>query len=115
MKLCALPIDFSRRDYREVPDEVLVYMDPPYSGTYDYQGRSFDHAVFWDFVKKRTGPTFVSELNGPEDLEIVWRQQHNSQMVSNAAATAGRIKQREERLYFWPGSNVRPTDPPASK
>lgn len=67
------------------------------------------------FVKKRTGPTFVSELNGPEDLEIVWRQQHNSQMVSNAAATAGRIKQREERLYFWPGSNVRPTDPPASK
>ena len=102
IKLKDRDINFTKQDYSAVPSTVLVYADPPYSETYDYQGRIFDHSAFWQWVRARIGPTFVSELTGPEDLSIVWRREHKSQMVSNVAKTDGKVIHREERLYYKP-------------
>ena len=105
-RLIGLNVAFTLADYATVPDSALVYADPPYVGTKPYKGgAAFDHVAFWSWVKQRNGPTFVSELTGPEDVEIVWRKQHKSQNASNSPTTraTSQIIEREERLYYKPG------------
>lgn len=101
-----LLIDFTHTDYTTIPDDVLVYADPPYVGTKPYKGSpAFDHAAFWSWVRQRKGPTFISELTGPDDIDIVWRKAHKSQNASNSPTTkaTAHIITREERLYYKPG------------
>lgn len=97
---------FTLADYTTVPDDVLVYADPPYAGTKPYKGApTFDHAAFWSWVRNRKGPTFISELTCPDSqLDIVWRKQHKSQNASNSPVTkaTSEIIEREERLYYKP-------------
>ena len=105
-RLRNLDITFTLADYTSTPDHVLVYADPPYAGTTSYESAGkFDHAAFWSWVRRRQGPTFVSELSGPDDIEIVWRKQHKSQNASNSPTTkaTAQIITREERLYYKPG------------
>lgn len=102
-----IPPTFTLADYTTIPDSVLVYADPPYIGTKTYKGApSFDHATFWSWVRNRKGPTFISELQAPDDMEIVWRKLHKSQNVSNSPTTkaTAHIIEREERLYCFGGS-----------
>lgn len=105
LKLKGLNVSFACRDFTETSGDALVYADPPYAGTYLYQGRSFDHATFWSWVRQRKGPTFISELTGPDDIDIVWRKAHKSQNASNSPTTkaTAQIITREERLYYKPG------------
>ena len=107
-RLVGLPVTFTLADYISVPDDVLVYADPPYAGTKPYKGApAFDHAAFWSWVRNRSGPTFVSELTCPDpQLDIVWRKQHKSQNASNSPTTraTSKIIEREERLYYKPAT-----------
>ena len=98
-------VDFSCHGYEITPSDVLVYADIPYQGTKVYNRSVFDHAAFWQWVRERRGPTFVSELAGPDDMQVVWRKAHKSQMTSNSPTSAptSSIVHREERLYYWPG------------
>ena len=105
-RLLNLNIAFTLADYTSTPDHVLVYADPPYQGTQPYKGvPAFDHTAFWSWVRRRQGPTFVSELSGPDDIDIVWRKQHKSQNASNSPTTKATAKviEREERLYWHRG------------
>ena len=98
-------VDFVLQDFSAVPTDALVYADPPYAEVYTYQGRTFDHDAFWQWVRRRQGPTFVSELTCPhDDIAIVWRKQHKSQNASNSPTTraTAKIIEREERLYYKP-------------
>jgi hypothetical protein len=99
-------VEFTHAQYTTAPDNSLVYADPPYVGTAPYKGApDFDHAAFWQWVRERKGPTFVSELTAPDGMQIVWRKAHKSQMTSNSPtsrATSG-IVHREERLYYCAG------------
>lgn len=97
-------LSFALCDYRAIPSDVLVYADKPYEGTYDYQGRAFDHDAFWQWVRQRSGATFVSELTGPEDVKIVWNRLYKSQNISNVALTEGRVKERRECLFYKPAT-----------
>lgn len=104
-KLRACGAIFTHTPYTEMPNDALVYADIPYHGTKAYNRSVFDHAMFWQWVRERRGSTFVSELTGPDDMQVVWRKAHKSQMTSNSPtsrATSG-IVHREERLYYWPG------------
>ena len=98
-------IDFACRGYETTPDEALVYADIPYIGTKAYGKSTFDHTAFWQWVRERQGPTFVSELVGPVDMHVVWSKVHKSKMASNSpmSAPTSSIVHREERLYYWPG------------
>ena len=82
----------SKLDYRRVPIPAnsCVYADPPYESTEDYCGYSkqenqkegekigFDNPAFWQWVRTRDFPVFVSEYTAPEDfvpiLQIEKRQ-----------------------------------------
>ena len=101
------PPIFTLADYTATPDDALVYADIPYKGTKPYKGGpAFDHNAFWTWVRNRSGATFVSELSGPEDMQIVWRKQHKSQNASNSPTTrsTSAIIEREERLYYKPAT-----------
>ena len=72
----------SKLDYRRVPIPAnsCVYADPPYESTKDYRGYSkqenqkegekigFDNPAFWQWVRTRDFPVFVSEYTAPEDF-----------------------------------------------
>lgn len=101
--LAAGAADFALADYTCIPADILAYCDPEYKGTKAYKDRqTFDHNAFWTWVLARRGPTFVSELTGPEGLPIVWRKDlvsSNSRNSPTTKATASRAP-REEHLYF---------------
>lgn len=70
-------IEFTSFDYKDYQHEEgdVVYCDPPYSGTKGYDGREFDHAAFWEWVRTRDYPVYVSEYNAPEDFICMWQKE----------------------------------------
>ena len=63
-----------RRDYRDLylPDEAVVYCDPPYANTTGY-GIDFDHRAFYAWCRAvgSRHPLFVSEYWMPSDFRCV--------------------------------------------
>lgn len=64
----------SCRDYRDVyiPDDAVVYCDPPYANTCGYGG-GFDHLAFYAWCRAvgKRHPLFVSEYWMPSDFRCV--------------------------------------------
>ena len=69
-------IDFTSFDYRDYQHEEgdVVYCDPPYAGTEKYDGREFDHDDFWEWVRTRDYPVYVSEYSAPDDFISIWQK-----------------------------------------
>lgn len=67
-------LTISRRDYRDVymPDNAVVYCDPPYASVGGY-GRGFDHGPFYAWCRAigRRFPPYVSEYWMPSDFKAV--------------------------------------------
>lgn len=74
-------VTFLNEDYYnvEIPDNSIVYCDPPYKGTKQYDiSKNFDYDRFYDFcrsINKKGIPIFISEYNMPDDFECVWQKQ----------------------------------------
>jgi hypothetical protein len=51
-----------------IPPDATVYADPPYQNSGGYNGTSFDHEAFWQWVRSQPYPVFVSEYQAPEDF-----------------------------------------------
>ena len=67
---CYNPYQVRGLRYDEVtilPDSV-IYCDPPYKDTKKYQKESFDHDAFYDWCRKQTEITFISEYTMPDDF-----------------------------------------------
>ena len=69
-----LDIDFTSFDYKDYQhyDGDVVYCDPPSAGVKGYDGRKFDHDAFWEWVRTRDYPVYVSEYNAPDDFMNIW-------------------------------------------
>lgn len=68
-------VEFSQMNYAdyEHEDGDVVYCDPPYANTDgDYDGKVFDTDAFWEWVRTRDYPVYVSEYNAPEDFVSIW-------------------------------------------
>jgi len=92
---------FTCVDYRKmyVPENSVVYCDPPYKGTAGYQS-SFDTDSFWDWCRATSDSghsVFVSEIDAPDDFEVVWEKEVGVRMDKN------RVSSRVERLYTLKG------------
>lgn len=75
-------IEFRNMPYEhlEIPDESVIYFDPPYAGTTPYKeyGKPFDHDQFWSYVRLQHllgHQIFVSEYNAPPDFICVWQKE----------------------------------------
>lgn len=70
-------VKLSSGDYKSVeilPDSI-VYCDPPYFGTAEYKDGGFDYQQFWEWVRTRDFPVYVSEYSAPEDFVPVWNKE----------------------------------------
>ena len=74
----SLTLYSTRYDELEIPDNSVIYCDPPYEGTAGYKAGSFDHGRFWEWAEMMSerNTVFVSEYSTRSDLFIpVWQKE----------------------------------------
>jgi DNA adenine methylase len=100
-------IDFICGDYRdlEIPNNSLIYCDPPYRGVRKYVGNvKFDSDVFWEVCRnwsKQGHIVFISEYEAPTDFECVWSKEISAS-ANNSIKTGQGLKAVEKLFKFSP-------------
>jgi len=94
-------VNFKCKDYSDLkPERALIYCDPPYKGTtqYDKVVGDFDSDKFWDTIRiwsiKNT--VIVSEYNAPEDFVEVWSKETKTDVRNSKNLKENRI----EKLFL---------------
>ena len=75
----------------QIPDNSLIYCDPPYEGTTKYKD-DFNHAEFWDWCRQKVKEghiVFVSEYNAPSDFDCVWQKEIASSLTKDTGSKIG--------------------------
>jgi len=64
---------FYNTSYEDVhiPENSLIYADPPYRGTKEYVANGFDSAKFDDWLRSNPQRVYISEYNMPDDFKII--------------------------------------------
>ena len=91
-------IEITAKSYCEYEyrDGDVVYCDPPYDGQEPYpHAPSFDSTSFWEWVRTRPYPVYVSESKEPEDFVKIWSKERPTILSGNG--TSGK---REEALFI---------------
>jgi DNA adenine methylase len=86
-------VDFRHSSYQylTIPDNSIIYCDPPYKDTTKYKD-SFDHEPFYEWCrqKHREGhQVFVSEYQMPDDFICVWSKEVNSSLAKDTGSKKG--------------------------
>ena len=70
--------EFICKDYHDVilPENCVVYADPPYSNTTGYGRDKFDSDAFWEYARKTSQShlMLISEQNAPSDFIPIWEK-----------------------------------------
>ena len=89
-------VEFNNVSYDNliIPNNSIVYCDPPYEGTKKYKDR-FDSDKFWDWARNMSSKhtVFVSEYKAPSDFECVWEKELKSNLK------IGKAKLTVEKLW----------------
>ncbi len=78
-----------------IPDNSLIYCDPPYANTAKYSKDGFDSESFWQWCREKVKEghkVFVSEYNAPDDFVCVWQKE----LICNLGSTS---KKTIEKLF----------------
>lgn len=95
--------DYKDIEYHYLPDDSIIYCDPPYEGTKEYvtaKKSGFDSTEFWTWCREKSSEghtVFVSEYNAPDDFVCIWQQEVKSSLGANGKA--GGSKKGIERLF----------------
>jgi DNA adenine methylase len=74
-------IEFVCGDYKDlqIPNNSLIYCDPPYKGSRPYIGENkIIHLEFWEWCREKLNEghiIFVSEYEAPTDFECIWSKE----------------------------------------
>lgn len=109
--IVASDVRFRNADYRQAGVQAgsVVYCDPPYSGTEEYQAvERFDSQEFWLTMRRWSDAganVYVSEYAAPEGWQCVWEQTHRQSLTQPKQGREARV----ERLWTPSKNNaVRP-------
>lgn len=103
-------VEFNCGDYRDlqIPNNSLIYCDPPYRGVRKYVGNDkFDSDLFWEVCRnwsKQGHIVFISEYEAPIDFECVWSKEISAS-ANNSIKTGQGLKAVEK--LFKLKTNVR--------
>ena len=81
----------------DIPNNSIIYCDPPYEGTTKYKD-GFNHFEFWEWVRIKSlegHSVFVSEYNAPDDFICIWQK-----TLSTSFSTSESIKAVEKLFIF---------------
>lgn len=71
----------------EIPGKSIIYCDPPYQGTKQYNSsKNFNHNAFWEWCREKTRQghqVFISEYNAPEDFKCIWEKEITTSINHN--------------------------------
>ena len=86
-------------DYKnlQIPDESIIYCDPPYMATAGYSG-GVSHDEFWQWCRERVydgHKVYVSEYQAPDDFITIWEKSIQNCISLDKKAT--------ERLFIYEG------------
>lgn len=92
-------VEFRSGDYKnlQIPEESIIYCDPPYMDTAEYTC-SLNHDEFWQWCRERVydgHKVYISEYQAPEDFVKIWEKPLRIGMNPNKKAT--------ERLFIYEG------------
>lgn len=79
----------------EMPNNSIIYCDPPYEGTTAYKDK-FNNKIFWQWCRDKTKEghqVFISEYNAPDDFECILEINHKTILDKNSQ------KVRVEKLF----------------
>jgi site-specific DNA-adenine methylase len=79
----------------EIPNNAIVYLDPPYEGTENKYG-AFDHTKFEKWAKSLKVPVFLSEYKNI----LGWKEVYNITKRSSFSSEKLNNQDRVERLYW---------------
>lgn len=85
----------------EIPENSIIYCDPPYNNTTNYGKIKFDHKIFWEWCKEKTlegHQVFVSEYSAPSNWECVWQKKVNNSLTKKTGSKKG-----IEKLFIYIG------------
>jgi DNA adenine methylase len=90
-------------DYRNViiPNNSIVYCDPPYEGTTKYKD-DFNHVQFWEycrFLSNQGHKVFISEYNAPDDFKCIWSKEAKSSLSANGKVGGNKVS--IEKLFIY--------------
>lgn len=90
-------MEIEGRDYRdvEIPDNAVVYADPPYRGARGY-GDEFNHEEFYEWVRRQRVPVYISEYWMPDDFTIVGERR-----IKSILSATNKSRDVVERIYGW--------------
>ena len=78
---------FTCQDYRDViiPNNSIVYADPPYNNTTGYGKDKFNSDEFWEYMRviSKNNKVFISEQTAPNDFECVWEKEFTRTLDAN--------------------------------
>ena len=92
-------VEFRTGDYRslQIPDESIIYCDPPYMGTTGYAD-GLNHDEFWQWCRERVydgHKVYVSEYQAPDDFITIWEKQ-----IQNCISLDKKVT---EKLFIYKG------------
>lgn len=82
------------------PHNMLVYADPPYQGTKQYNvSKDFDYDLFWETMRdwSKYNIVLISEENAPKDFQCIWEQS-----VSRSIKSTDKSRSLE-KLFVYKG------------
>lgn len=85
----------------EIPNNSIVYCDPPYASTTKYRD-GFDHEEFWEWCRQQSKAghqVFISEYNAPEDFKCIWEKPAKTSFSWHADNLPA--KKSIERLFVY--------------
>ena len=94
-KLTGIQFECCSYESLHIPEGAVIYCDPPYKGTAEYDNR-FDSAKFWQWVRTKVESghkVYISEYSAPDDFECIWQKGINSNL-------GGASKTAVEKLFI---------------
>ena len=72
-------VEFRSGDYKnlQLPEETIIYCDPPYKDTDATYRRSLNHDEFWQWCRERVydgHKVYISEYQAPDDFITIWEK-----------------------------------------
>ncbi len=86
-------VDFRHSHYTDltIPENSIVYCDPPYAGATSYRD-NFNHDAFWVWCGKLVEmghKVFVSEYIAPDGWVRLWAKEVNNSLTKNTGSKKG--------------------------
>ncbi len=83
----------------DIPDNSIIYCDPPYEGTTGYNS-TLNHTEFWEWCRYMSirHKVYISEYNAPDDFICLWDKEVGVLLNCNDISAT-----RTERLFTYRG------------